>query len=45
LDAGADFAELWRLFKHLDREALAHQRESRGQAADAAAGDQDRFNL
>jgi hypothetical protein len=41
LDAGADFAELGRLLQHLHREALAHQCQRRGNAANAAAGDQD----
>ena len=42
LDAGADLLELRRLFQHLDRNALARQRQRRRQPADAAANDQDR---
>jgi hypothetical protein len=42
LDAGADFADLGGLFEHLHLEALAHQRQRRGQAANAAAGHQHR---
>ena len=43
LDAGADFLELGRLLEHPHRKALARQRIGRRQAADAAAGDQERF--
>ena len=39
LDAGADFLELRRLLQHLDRDALARQRERGGEPADAAADD------
>jgi hypothetical protein len=42
LDAGADFADLGRLLEHLHLEALAHQRQRGGQAANAAAGHQHR---
>src|SRR5687768_8112822 len=42
LDAGADLAELRRLLKHHRAEALARERQRRGQAADAAAGDDHR---
>ena len=47
LDAGADLADRRRLFEHLDRTALARERERRGKTADAAAGDQHgvRFRL
>ena len=41
LDAGANFADFRGLFKHLDLEALAHQRQGRGQSADATARHQD----
>ena len=40
LDAGANLADRGGLLEHLDREALAHQRERGGEAANAAAGDQ-----
>ena len=43
LDAGADLLELGRLLEHAHRKALARQRIGRRQAADAAAGDQERF--
>ncbi len=43
LDAGADFLELGRLLEHPHREALPRQRAGRREAADAAAGDQERF--
>src|SRR5688500_4114905 len=42
LDAGADFAELRRLLEHHRAEALARERQRRSEAADAAAGDDDR---
>jgi hypothetical protein len=45
LDAGADLADLGRLLQHLDLEALAHQRQRGGQAADAAAGHQHQLLL
>ena len=45
LNAGADFLELGRLFDDLRRDALALQRQSGGQPADAAADDQDLFVL
>ena len=41
LDAGADFAQLVGLLEHLDVEAALQQRQRRGQAAEAGAGDQD----
>jgi hypothetical protein len=40
LDAGTDLADFRRLLQHGDGEALAHQRQRRGEAADAAAGDE-----
>src|SRR5215475_6894972 len=43
LDAGADLAELGRLLQHPDRDAVAGERISRREPADAAAGDEDRF--
>ena len=42
LDAGADFAEFGRLLEHPHRETLARQRVGGGEAADTAAGNQDR---
>ena len=42
LDAGADLAERIGLLEHLHGVALARQHQRRGQAADAAAGDQER---
>jgi hypothetical protein len=42
LDAGADFLELRSLLEHPHLEALAAERESRGEAAYAAARDQHR---
>src|SRR5438552_1445504 len=39
LDAGADFAELWRLLEDDAFEALARERQRRREAADAAARD------
>lgn len=41
LDPGADLADLRRLLQHLDAESLAHQCQCGGEAADAAAGDDD----
>jgi hypothetical protein len=41
LDAGADLADLGGLLEHLDREAAPRQGERGGEAADAAAGDED----
>ena len=41
LDAGADLLELGRLLDDLRRDALALQRQGRGQPADAAADDED----
>src|SRR5882762_2273307 len=41
LDAGTDLAELRSLLEHVAREALLRQRQRRGEAADAAAGDQN----
>jgi hypothetical protein len=41
LDAGADFADFRGLLKHLHLEALAHQRQSGSQAADATTRHQD----
>ena len=43
LDAGADLAELRRLLEHHRAEALARERQRGGEAADAAAGDDDRL--
>src|SRR4051812_11872636 len=43
LDAGADFAELRGLLEHQRAEAAARQRQRGGQAAEAAAGDDDRL--
>ena len=43
LDAGADLAELRRLLQHHRAETLARQRQRRGEAADAAAGDDHRL--
>src|SRR5688572_31148752 len=43
LDAGADLAELRRLLEDHRAEALARERQRRGEAADAAAGDDDRL--
>src|SRR5688500_2575798 len=43
LNAGADLAEFGRLLEHDGAEALTRQRERRGEAADAAAGDDDRL--
>jgi hypothetical protein len=40
LDARADFLELVRLLEHLDRDALARQRQRSGQAADPAVDDE-----
>ena len=45
LDAGADLAELLRLLEHHRAEALAGEGEGGGEAADAAAGDQDRAGV
>ena len=41
LDAGADLAELGRLFEHLHSKAPAHQGKSDGNAADATACNED----
>ena len=41
LDAGADLAQLRGLLQHQRADALLGQRQCRGQAADAAAGDED----
>ena len=41
LDAGADFLELGRLLDELRGDTLPLQRQGRGQAADAAADDQN----
>ncbi|MEI2735834.1 MAG: hypothetical protein V9G24_14175 [Rhodoblastus sp.] len=41
LDAGADFADLRRLFENRDLEALPRQRQRRGEPADAAADHDD----
>ena len=41
LDTGADLLELGRLLQHLHRDALARQRQRRGQPPDAAAHDQN----
>jgi len=41
LDAGADLADVRGLLQQLHRDALARQRQRRGQAADAAAHDDD----
>ena len=43
LDAGADLAELRRLLQHDRAEALARERERRGEPAYAAAGDDHRL--
>ena len=43
LDAGADFLEFGRLLEQMDRHAFQGQRVSCRQAADAAAGYDDRF--
>jgi hypothetical protein len=40
LDAGTDFTDLCRLFEDHDLEALAHQGECGGEAANAATGDE-----
>src|SRR5688500_6589892 len=45
LDAGADLAELRRLLEHHRAEPLARERQRRGQAADAAAGDDYGFSV
>ena len=42
LDAGADFAERGGLFQQDRADALLREAERGGEAADAAAGDQDR---
>ena len=42
LDAGADFAQRGSLFEQDRTDTLLRQPERRGEAADAAAGDQDR---
>ncbi len=41
LDAGADFAQHRRLLQHQHRQAALRQSECGGQAADAAAGDDE----
>src|SRR6202011_3065523 len=41
LDAGADLAQLARLLQHQRGDALLRQRQCRGEAADAAARDED----
>ena len=40
LNARANFANFWRLLKHLDAETLAHQGQCRCQTTDTAAGHQ-----
>ena len=45
LDAGADFAERGGLFQQDRADALLRQPERRREAADAAAGDQDRSRV
>ena len=45
LDAGADLADLGRLFQHGDLKALANQGEGGGQTANASTGNDDRQGI